>query len=245
MIYPFTHEFPDLIENPTKDNIIEYHLNNNVGFSDDPFSDDFIKSHFGLDKLNTNPVQLNIGIPSSSLKKNPAKTINTPSPSFPPVGTVEGIKTYHSQPGMQESNIHSLSSEQLSIGKDIIGFFMNKGLTKEQASGIAGNLFAESSFNTEALGDKGKSFGLAQWNRGRLKNLENFAKTTKKSIKDLSTQLEFIWKELNTTEKTALKHLLEAKDSSEAAKAFAHKFERMKEYNNVRHEVAQFLNSHK
>ena len=78
-----------------------------------------------------------------------------------------------------------------------------------------------------------------------MKNLENFAKTTKKSIKDLSTQLEFIWKELNTTEKTALKHLLEAKDSSEAAKAFAHKFERMKEYNNVRHEVAQFLNSHK
>ena len=50
----------------------------------------------------------------------------------------------------------------LDKGKQIINFFVNKGLTKEQAAGIAGNFFMESSFNTEILGDNNTSFGIAQ-----------------------------------------------------------------------------------
>ena len=55
----------------------------------------------------------------------------------------------------------------LDKGKQIINFFVNKGLTKEQAAGIAGNLFMESSFNTDVLGDNNSSFGIAQWHGPR------------------------------------------------------------------------------
>src|SRR5574343_1956221 len=44
------------------------------------------------------------------------------------------------------------------------------------AAGIVGNLWHESvGGNTTALGDGGKSFGLAQWNNKRRTGLANFA----------------------------------------------------------------------
>ena len=60
-------------------------------------------------------------------------------------------------------------------GKYIRDYFVNKGLTKEQSSAIAGNLFKESSFNSNAVGDTHLptySEGLAQWREGRLTNLK-------------------------------------------------------------------------
>ena len=51
--------------------------------------------------------------------------------------------------------------------KQAIDFFQKKGLTKEQASGIVGNLEAESGLNTTAKGDGNTSFGIAQWHNQR------------------------------------------------------------------------------
>ncbi|MBK7860243.1 MAG: LysM peptidoglycan-binding domain-containing protein [Archangiaceae bacterium] len=48
-----------------------------------------------------------------------------------------------------------------------INFFMSKGLTRAQAAGIASNLFYESGFRPDAVGDGGTSFGIAQWHNGR------------------------------------------------------------------------------
>lgn len=232
-MYNFTHSNPPLIINPSREDILKY---NNVNSQqlEDPFSPEFVDSYFGANRLIT-PI----------MSKTEEKPVKGTAVSYTPTKTEKEIKEYKHVPELSVNNIHKLSSTQINIGKDIIKYFENKGLSSHQAAGIAGNLFAESSFNTIALGDKGKSFGLAQWNNGRLKNLKNFAKSTNRSENNLATQLDFIWKELNTTEKNALDHLIKATDSLEASKAFAHKFERMKEYNNLRHEIAKFLHDYK
>ena len=47
-------------------------------------------------------------------------------------------------------------------GKGIARFLMGLGYSKANASGIAGNLYTESKYDPQALGDNGTSFGLAQ-----------------------------------------------------------------------------------
>ena len=129
-------------------------------------------------------------------------------------------------------------------GKYIRDYFVNKGLTKEQSSAIAGNLFKESSFNSNAVGDTHLptySEGLAQWRERRLTNLKNFANSKNKSYKDLNTQLDFLWNELNTSEKEALNYLKNSKNISEASKNFASKFERMAKYTKDREDHSNYF----
>ena len=146
------------------------------------------------------------------------------------------------------SSTNPVSTTKLSnkdqTGKYIRDYFVNKGLTKEQSSAIAGNLFKESSFNSNAVGDTHLptySEGLAQWREGRLTNLKNFAKSKNKSYKDLNTQLDFLWNELNTSEKEALNYLKNSKNISEASKNFASKFERMAKYTKDREDHSNYF----
>lgn len=130
------------------------------------------------------------------------------------------------------------------MAKKTIKFFENKGFTKEQAAGIAGNINAESGFNTNIKGDGGKAIGLAQWHPDRQ---ANFKKIFKKDISNSSfeDQLEFINWELNNTEKNALNKLKSSKTSEEATKAFAHNYERMAKYEDKRHHyAAKFLSKY-
>lgn len=108
----------------------------------------------------------------------------------------------------------------------VINFFVDKGLTREQAAGIAGNLKQESQFNTKILGDNNQSFGLAQWNRSRWDNLNTYAQVNNRDPEDFDTQLEFLWHELQTSEKRALNHLMNTSTVEEAARIFSEKFER-------------------
>ncbi len=109
---------------------------------------------------------------------------------------------------------------------EVVNYFVNKGLTSVQASGIAGNLRAESNFKTQAVGDAGKAYGLAQWRDSRLIDLQNFAKSKKKDIRDFYTQLDFIWHELNGKEKSALNNLRASTTVADAAFNFAKYYER-------------------
>lgn len=99
-------------------------------------------------------------------------------------------------------------------------YFQSTGKTKEQAAGIVGNLDHESGFNTSASGDNGTAFGIAQWRGERLDALKAYAASQGKPITDLQTQLQFVDKELNSTEGKAHEKLLAAKSTDEAAKAF-------------------------
>jgi len=106
-------------------------------------------------------------------------------------------------------------------GKQIMDFFIKKGLTPEQASGIVGNLYRESNLNPKAVGDRGTSYGIAQWHAERFEALKKFP-----NWDTLEGQLNFLWYELNTTAKNALSNLKQTSTPQEAAAVFARDFER-------------------
>lgn len=74
-------------------------------------------------------------------------------------------------------------------------FFMNKGLTREQAAGLVANLQQESGFNPGAIGDGGKAFGIAQWHPDRQAAI---ARRFGKTLQEMSyqEQLEAVWWEM-------------------------------------------------
>ena len=128
--------------------------------------------------------------------------------------------------GNRHSEISNDSSSK-TVGKNVKGdkkkaleFFQSKGLNAFQAAGIVGNLIHESGLNTTIKGDKGKAFGIAQWHPDRQKGLKELAKSRGTDISDFNTQLEYVWQELNSTEKTVLDKLLKSKNTQEATMAF-------------------------
>jgi hypothetical protein len=111
-------------------------------------------------------------------------------------------------------------------GKGIVLFLMGLGYSKANASGIAGNLYTESKFDPQAIGDNGTSFGLAQWHKSRWDALKNWCNERDLDINSFEVQLRFIDWELNYTEKTAKKELLSKSTPRESAFAFAKYYER-------------------
>lgn len=136
----------------------------------------------------------------------------------------------------------------------IWNFLKGKGLNDYGIAGLMGNLYAESGLrpnnlqNTceKSLGmtddgytqavdngsygnfvDDKAGYGLAQWTFwSRKKNLYNFVKNTGKSIGDLETQLNFLYKELSEEYKGVLNILKSAKTVLEASNAVLLQYEK-------------------
>lgn len=73
--------------------------------------------------------------------------------------------------------------------------------------------------------------------------MENFAKANGTTPDTFETQLDYLWNELQTTEKNAYNKLIKTKTPTEAARVFANEFERMKVYNVQREQKAnEFYN---
>jgi hypothetical protein len=103
-------------------------------------------------------------------------------------------------------------------------FFVKRGYTPEQSSGIVGNLMQESSLSSKAMrrndaGPGQHSYGLGQWNRERLIALRRFAALGSKNWRDFDTQLEFVDWELKNNESDAFRALQTARDPVSAARA--------------------------
>lgn len=175
-----------------------------------------------------------LNLPSLPKFNNPApikekEVVKVPSPKFELERIAKPIPTW------QEKESPSVELEDSKkVAKNIISYFVSKGLSKEQAAGLAGNFHAESGFNPTIVGDNGAAFGLAQWRDGRLVDLKNFAKANKLDPNNINTQLSFAWHELNTTENAALKNLLKAKTVEEASETVLTKFERPDKKNRAR-----------
>ena len=120
----------------------------------------------------------------------------------------------------------SFPAGQVAAASTVVDFLVNKGLTKEQAIGIAANLQQESGFRTGILGDHGTSMGLAQWHADRMHNLKTWTEENGLDYMAVDGQLEFLWYELNTSEKSALNAIKSADTPEDAAYAFTVKFER-------------------
>lgn len=104
--------------------------------------------------------------------------------------------------------------------KQAYQFFVGKGYRPEEAAGIVGNLAHESGVNPLAVGDNGTSAGLAQFHNERLANLKAYAASVGKPASDFRTQLEFIDRELQTSEAGTRAKLAGARTPEEAAAAF-------------------------
>ena len=124
----------------------------------------------------------------------------------------------------KKADVKVKSEEKENIARRIINYLKQKlGLTTEQASGVAGNLYVESGFDSQAKGDRGKAYGLAQWRDSRRENLKDYSG---KEPSNLDQQLEFVAHELNTTEKGALKELKAQSTVKDSAMSFAKRYER-------------------
>ena len=124
-------------------------------------------------------------------------------------------------------------------GKGIARFLMGLGYSKANASGIAGNLYTESKYDPQALGDNGTSFGLAQWHKSRWDALKSWCNERNLDINSFEVQLRFIDWELNNTEKRAKRELLSKTTPSESAFAFAKYYERPQVIVNERMQKAE------
>jgi hypothetical protein len=104
--------------------------------------------------------------------------------------------------------------------KKAFDFFVGKGFTKTQSSGIVGNLLFESRLNPKITNSIG-AYGIAQWLGDRKKRLFK-----KPNYDTLEVQLNFIWEELLSTEKNARIALKRTSTSADAAIVWDDKFER-------------------
>ena len=97
-------------------------------------------------------------------------------------------------------------------------FFISQGFTREQTAGIMGNLRQEHNYKTD---DVPGGLGIAQWLSSRRDRL-----MAEPSYLSLSTQLNFIVRELNTTEARAGAALKQAASVEAATIAFQDLYER-------------------
>ncbi|MCC7529725.1 MAG: hypothetical protein IT342_14475 [Candidatus Melainabacteria bacterium] len=118
--------------------------------------------------------------------------------------------------------------------KQLYDYFIEKGFTPAQSSGILGNIQAESSFRTDAYNSNENAIGLCQWQGGRRTALEAFAKDQGKPVTDWRVQADFIMHEFATSESSAYAAVKAAQTPAEAAVAFQSKFERSASIGNRR-----------
>lgn len=124
------------------------------------------------------------------------------------------------------------NSDQLAKSEKIISRLQQSlQLTREQASGVVGNLFQESNLKTSAIsGDGFGSVGIAQWtdrgNSFRKTALEAYAKSVNKLPTDIEAQIGFLELELNTTERKALDRLRKTSGITDATISFRQSYER-------------------
>ena len=115
---------------------------------------------------------------------------------------------------------------QTGSSRGVVDFFKSKGWTEAQALGIAANLKKESGFNTDAVGDNGKAYGVAQWHGDRQAAFQRWAG---KNIRQasLEEQLGFVNYELTQgNERKAGDALRNATNERDAASIVSRQYER-------------------
>jgi hypothetical protein len=110
--------------------------------------------------------------------------------------------------------------------QSVMRALMLKGWTREQAAGIAANLWSESMFDPRAVGDNGHAVGIAQWHEDRQ---AEFKKVFGRDIRgsSLDDQLNFVDYELrHGKEQKAGNALLGATSAAQAGSIMSRLYER-------------------
>jgi hypothetical protein len=134
-------------------------------------------------------------------------------------------------PGGDENAVSAGEQALTSNERAAYEFFVAKGLTHIQAAGIIGNLIQESNVLPGAVQPGGPGRGIAQWSVGgrwnadRGDNLASYVATHGGSMASLTTQLNFIWYELETFAGYGLGRLRAANNITSATVVFQQDFE--------------------
>lgn len=88
------------------------------------------------------------------------------------------------------------SSEKRTREQIVWDYLRSAGYSEIQTAAIIGNLYQESGLNPSRIESNGEGIGLVQWSFGRKQQLKDYAKSKGKDWTDLTTQLEFLVKEL-------------------------------------------------
>lgn len=142
----------------------------------------------------------------------------TPRITWPSIDT--HFKGQAAQPQARPlQNLEPVSADQ------IAQYFVQKGLTPQQARGMARAFMEESGGNPEAFNPAGGGIGaagIAQWRADRQRRLVAQYGPNPTA----QQQLDFAWQELNTTERPAFDAVRQASTEESAYNAFRSKFER-------------------
>lgn len=155
---------------------------------------------------------------STGISENGTPIVKSNLPRMTDSGTIAEFN-----PPTEES--YSVSTNNTGNKKKAMDFFMSKGLPAHQAAGIVGNLMGESNLNHTAVNKSSGAYGIAQWLGPRKTAL--FNKYGKNPT--FEQQLDFLWNELQSTEKRALNSLKSAKTLEAATDSFMRTFERPSE----------------
>ena len=97
----------------------------------------------------------------------------------------------------------------------VVKYCMEKlKLNTAATCGVLANIYCESGFRTNAIGDGGTSVGICQWHNGRWTNLRNFAPD---DWQTLEGQLRFMRKELRTGYRATWNYLQNVTDDEQGA----------------------------
>lgn len=120
-----------------------------------------------------------------------------------------------------------ISPEQIAQMAEMYDYLTVKyGLEDSHAAAAIANLLAESGGNPTAFNPAEGAFGLFQWRDARLKNLRDYAAGQGKSANNPYVQLDFMMRELQTTESKARERLITTRTPGDAAAAFDKYYER-------------------
>lgn len=180
--------------------------------------------------VETPKVELNLPLMSSPLdisdwstgiSENGTPIVKSNLPKMTDSGTVAEFNP----PTEEVTTSYSVSTNNTGNKKKAMDFFMSKGLPAHQAAGIVGNLMGESNLNHTAVNKSSGAYGIAQWLGPRKTAL--FNKYGKNPT--FEQQLDFLWDELQSTEKRAFNSLKSAKTLEAATDSFMRTFERPSE----------------
>ncbi|AOK33968.1 phage tail protein [Burkholderia cenocepacia] len=132
---------------------------------------------------------------------------------------------------------------QLEQARSMVEWYVNHGLSREQAIGMVANASRESRLDERAIGDNGKAVGLFQWHPDRQALYEKtFGRPL--ALASREEQMGFSLWELQNNEKAAGRALLQSNTSSESGAVVSSLYERPKDPNeaNVRAGIARGLN---
>ena len=141
------------------------------------------------------------------------------------------------QPSQVPGKVVLSYDQSTNKGKIFTFLTNNMGLNTAAACGIIANIYCESGFNPNALGDKGTSYGICQWHNSRYHNLKVYCKRNGYDYTTLEGQLHFLEHELNNSYAATLKLLTSLDNDAEAAYyagySWCYNFEKPKNYPSV------------